>query len=226
MTLTLGKQVMALTDALAYLHENDIVHGDVKADNILVAGDCTPKLSDFGLAKISGADPSRSGRGNAGTLLHLSPERLGGNALARTKESDVYAYGITIYEVSPQPLLPFQRLLILDVPPQIISGRVPLGELRSYGEIVFAVCQGNMRPPTEPVASSTGESYVVAWVVARESWATQPERRITMKRAQSVIRDLRSYRKPYYAWNTRLGSRRLFFLIAKEPPSKFNGTTR
>ena len=80
---------------LAYLHQNDIVHGDVKGVNALVTLDQRVVLCDFGLAKLdSTANTSTGGRG---TLYWQSPELMEGGP--RTKEADVYAFGIMMYEV-------------------------------------------------------------------------------------------------------------------------------
>jgi serine/threonine protein kinase len=80
---------------LAYLHENDIVHGAVKGLTALVTRDHQVTLCDFGLSQLdSMVDTSMDGPGD----YWQSPEvMLGG---PRTKEADVYAFGIMVYEVS------------------------------------------------------------------------------------------------------------------------------
>lgn len=82
--------------AVAYLHARGIVHGDIKAANILISADHHVLLCDFGLSKLKDATTSTDQRG-AGTLRWQSPEVLEGGP--RTFESDVYAYGMTICEV-------------------------------------------------------------------------------------------------------------------------------
>lgn len=84
-----------------------MIHGDVKAENVLVvpntvgaAYPLSAQLCDFGLAKLLEPEQSVS-QTVRGTPTHTSPERLQDSAtMSRTKESDVYAYGITVYEVS------------------------------------------------------------------------------------------------------------------------------
>jgi serine/threonine protein kinase len=84
-----GAQVAA---ALAALHARDIQHGDIKPDNILVAGQERPhaKLIDFNLA-TKGTSTAVSG-----TLRYMAPEALGG---ARCAASDIYSLGATLTEL-------------------------------------------------------------------------------------------------------------------------------
>ncbi|KAF8177514.1 kinase-like domain-containing protein [Mycena galopus ATCC 62051] len=91
-----------VTDAacgLLYLHSKDIVHGDVKAANILIDNAGTAVLSDFGLSRVKAdmtveQDTAALGPGSRNWM---SPELLRGS-LPR-KPSDIYALGMTIYEL-------------------------------------------------------------------------------------------------------------------------------
>ncbi|KAG9041543.1 hypothetical protein FS837_012098 [Tulasnella sp. UAMH 9824] len=85
-------------DAVRYLHEKDVVHGDLKASNILIDGDGLSRLCDFGLSKLASSRTSTAMRG-AGTFRWQSPELW--NNVSKSFESDVYAFGMTITEVSP-----------------------------------------------------------------------------------------------------------------------------
>jgi len=92
--ITFGEQ---LVDALRHCSRFDILHGDIKPSNILLAGPRMAKLSDFGLARrMSQAenDPLLV----AGTPNYLSPEVAeGGNLDIR---SDMYSLGITLFEMT------------------------------------------------------------------------------------------------------------------------------
>jgi serine/threonine protein kinase len=62
------KICIGVSKALAFLHEKAIIHRDIKASNILLDNDLTPKISDFGLAKLFPADLTHISTRVAGTL--------------------------------------------------------------------------------------------------------------------------------------------------------------
>lgn len=82
---------------LAYMHSVNIIHGDIKCKNILLGYDLQPLFCDFGISKLREKD-SASSSVNKGSITYMSPERLRGDP--RSCASDMYAFGITIFEVS------------------------------------------------------------------------------------------------------------------------------
>ncbi|GLJ20012.1 hypothetical protein SUGI_0362880 [Cryptomeria japonica] len=85
---------------LFYLHEEcreHIIHNDVKPENILLDTEFSPKLADFGMAKLVGRDFSRVLTTTRGTRGYLAPEWLWG--LPITPKVDVYSYGKTLLEI-------------------------------------------------------------------------------------------------------------------------------
>ena len=64
-----------LCEALSYAHERGLVHRDVKPENIWVQPDGSPKLMDFGLARLLSKPRARQEAG-AGTLAYAAPEQL------------------------------------------------------------------------------------------------------------------------------------------------------
>jgi serine/threonine-protein kinase len=86
--------VQQLLDGLGALHASDIVHGDVKTDNILIGRDLV-KLIDFGLAHISGDIPTD--QLISGTPDYMAPEVIRGEG--STPQSDLYAAGVILYEL-------------------------------------------------------------------------------------------------------------------------------
>ncbi|KAG8899511.1 hypothetical protein FRB99_006680 [Tulasnella sp. 403] len=89
--------LIGIASALGYLHSRDIVHGDLKLDNVLLSDDGDALLTDFGLSErpdfyvTSLSNPS-----SAGSIPWLAPEVLDGHP--RSKASDVYAFGMIIVE--------------------------------------------------------------------------------------------------------------------------------
>lgn len=84
-------------DALKHAHDQNMVHRDVKPDNILITKTGVVKVSDFGLAKALDEDTSvtQSGTG-LGTPLYMAPEQAR-NAKHVDQRSDIYALGCTLY---------------------------------------------------------------------------------------------------------------------------------
>ncbi|KAK4755281.1 hypothetical protein SAY87_009038 [Trapa incisa] len=102
--------LMGIARALAYLHEEVrpyIVHRDIKGSNILLDGQFTPKVADFGLSKLFGDNMSHISTRVAGTLGYLAPEYAISGHL--TRKSDVYSFGVLLLEIiTGRPVIVFE----------------------------------------------------------------------------------------------------------------------
>lgn len=111
--------------ALEYAHRQNIVHRDIKPQNILFTSDGVAKLTDFGVAAAVGEPGVVDGR-VAGTAAYMAPEQAQG--LPASPQSDIYSLGCVLYEaVTGRP--PFEgddptvvmRRHVHDRPPSLRS---------------------------------------------------------------------------------------------------------
>jgi tetratricopeptide (TPR) repeat protein/tRNA A-37 threonylcarbamoyl transferase component Bud32 len=95
--------VETLARAMHYAHQQHIIHRDLKPANVLFTRDGTPKITDFGLAKLveedgeSPRDATRTGE-PLGTPRYMAPEQAAGKQDGITPATDVYALGTLLYE--------------------------------------------------------------------------------------------------------------------------------
>ncbi len=106
----LAFQLAEIADALHAAHSAGIVHRDVKPSNVLVDADSNMWITDFGLAQVDdGASLTRSGD-LVGTFHYMSPEQASGKPETVDRRTDIYSFGVTLYEVFTGRQ-PFQELV-------------------------------------------------------------------------------------------------------------------
>ncbi len=144
--------IAQVAQGLHRAHKQNLVHRDVKPDNILVTPDGTAKLADLGLVKETDADLNltKTGRG-LGTPHFMAPEQFR-NAKNADPRCDIYSLGATLY--------------------QMVTGELPF---RSSGplEAWLKKVQNELAPPRKIVP---GLSERVDWAI-RRAMAVQPEHR-------------------------------------------------
>ena len=119
---------MAIT--LQHLHENNILHNDIKPANIVINEEGTPKLVDFGVScktlpannKDCKIGPSQLGQcctSRGGTLRYLAPELL--LFRRRFPTSDIFSLGVTIYTLFNENIIWYPDLDSGVVTPEMIT---------------------------------------------------------------------------------------------------------
>jgi tetratricopeptide (TPR) repeat protein len=134
----------SVCEAVQFAHQNLVVHRDLKPDNILVMEDGTPRLLDFGTAKL--LSPSADGMGSeftrqgfqSFTPQYASPEQVLGNPI--TTASDTYSLGVLLY--------------------LLLTGVLPY-ELKEFttAEMVRVICE---QPPRRPTLPGSGDQRIDA----------------------------------------------------------------
>ena len=127
--------IKQICGGVAAAHERRIIHRDLKPKNILLEreGDWSPKVSDFGLAKLLDNDATATATGNVlGTPAYMSPEQAFGDAKRVGPAADVYSLGAILYEcLTGRP--PFVGVTIADTLQQVRQREpIPVRQLEPH----------------------------------------------------------------------------------------------
>jgi serine/threonine protein kinase len=119
-----ARSMAQVAQALHYAHTKGIIHRDLTPANVLFTADGTPKITDFGLAKIIDQDLQQTLAGAfVGTPTYMAPEMAKGNWKAIGPATDVYALGAILYELlTGEP--PFKGTTLLEVVYRAASAEV------------------------------------------------------------------------------------------------------
>ena len=89
--------IKRLSDALDKAHKSNVIHRDLKPDNILFDEEGNAHISDFGIAKITDATSNLTGQAHVGTFPYMCPEQSQNRKLDH--RSDIYSFGIILFEM-------------------------------------------------------------------------------------------------------------------------------
>ncbi|KAG2444325.1 hypothetical protein HXX76_001082 [Chlamydomonas incerta] len=142
--------------ALAYLHPT-IIHRDLKPANVLISdpGSASPvvKIADFGLSRLQDT-VLITAHVDVGTAPYMAPEALDARNCVITHHSDMYSYGIMLYEM--------------------LAGVRPWRGLNML-QVAVAVCEKQQRPRLEDLGEARCPPAL--WALVSQCWDPVPERR-------------------------------------------------
>ncbi|KAG6467594.1 uncharacterized protein LOC122036576 isoform X1 [Zingiber officinale] len=143
---------MDVAFGMEYLHSKNIIHFDLKSDNLLVnlRDPQRPicKVADLGLSKLK-YETLMSG-GMRGTLPWMAPELLGGKDIKYSEKVDVFSFGIVMWE--------------------LITGDEPYRDMH-YGLIIGGILNDTLRPPVPESCDPEWKSLM------EQCWGTEPSQR-------------------------------------------------
>ncbi|XP_048568977.1 uncharacterized protein LOC125550109 isoform X2 [Triticum urartu] len=164
----LRKRLIIAMDAafgMEYLHSKNIVHFDLKCDNLLVnlRDHARPicKVGDFGLSKIK-RNTLVSG-GVRGTLPWMAPELLNGSSSKVSEKVDVFSFGIVLWE--------------------ILTGEEPYANMH-YGAIIGGIVNNTLRPP---VPANCGPDWRR---LMEQCWSPDPSQRPAFTEIAARLRSM------------------------------------
>ncbi|CAE6474286.1 unnamed protein product [Rhizoctonia solani] len=162
-----------ICEGLSYLHNTGVVHGDLKGINVLISDDGTPVLADFGSStmKDQTLKIAHPGEIRALTVRWSAPELLKArDSGGQTKHSDIYALGMTIYE--------------------IITGDIPYHLERVEVRVMVLVVRG--MPPIRPVCiPANHKSRDMLWDLLALCWKYSPEGRPSASRVTEMMKEIK-----------------------------------
>lgn len=139
---------LGIAVGMMLIHQKNVIHRDLKSENVLLDDDFYPVIADFGLSKILSANDAENKTIqmtlNKGTPLYMAPELFEGD-IHYTQKVDVYAYAMILYELCTG-LTPFQDK----------------GDLKKY--TLMSYVTQNIRPTIYPeVPNSYRELMEACW---------------------------------------------------------------
>ncbi|KAL0565725.1 hypothetical protein V5O48_016297 [Marasmius crinis-equi] len=147
--------ILNIVAGCQYLHNMGIVHGDLKGANILVNEAYEACLSDFGMANAQHDTSNATAGPVAGSARWLAPELIFSYATKPTFASDMYSFGIVLWE--------------------ILTCRVPYEHLASDQSVLLHVSRG-LRPCVQCISLSPAQVGGLL-AVMEDAWAVSPQQR-------------------------------------------------
>lgn len=165
-----------LADALTRAHKLNIIHRDLKPANVLIAGDGTLRLTDFGVAHVGSKARVTQTDAIVGTVDYLPPEAFNENVI--DERSDIWAFGVILFEMLTGQR-PFKGESILQVMHAISTDPVPdLQTLRPDAPIMLVDLIYRMldKDPSARIASVRHVGAALEDILQKRSTSIQERR--------------------------------------------------
>ena len=153
-------------EGLNSAHKKDIVHRDIKSDNMMVTKEGQVKIMDFGLAKLKGATKLTKSGSTLGTAAYMSPEQASGEEV--DQRSDIFSFGVVLYE--------------------LLTGQLPF-----KGEHSAAIIYSILNDEPQPVARFNNKVSAKLEDIVFKALAKEREERY--QHADELLADLRREKK-------------------------------
>ncbi|KXN85224.1 hypothetical protein AN958_11499 [Leucoagaricus sp. SymC.cos] len=161
-----------IISGLQYLHDFDIIHGDLKARNVLISATKRAMLADFGISRISVTVTATSTAAARGTAYWMAPELLLEEDITPRKASDIWAFGCTCYEA--------------------LTGRIPFHQYKSAPILISAFVKRKavlLKPGLDDGWDDLKEKV---WTTVEGCWKNDPSLRPGAEELLSSLTDLNS----------------------------------
>ncbi|KAG1870956.1 kinase-like domain-containing protein [Suillus tomentosus] len=173
--LTLVRRFQLLRDIIAglqYLHANSVIHGDFNGPNVLIRGDGTACVADFGLSlmysEVVSASQASWTSTLKGNMRWMAPELLveqeDGSQARPTEQSDMYSFGGIML--------------------QVLTNKIPYHHLTNDAAIILCIAKSQM--PSRYRYPELPEQY---WSFIEQCWSTHPWDRPSTEGADTAIRN-------------------------------------
>ncbi|KAJ6582047.1 kinase-like domain-containing protein, partial [Mycena capillaripes] len=118
------KSLAQLASGIRYMHSENVIHGDLTGNNILLTDEYDLQICDFGLVKWSETSLITGGSRAAGTYRYMAPELFGSDSARPSFDSDVYAFACLALEMYTGRV-PFFGCKDIVVPGNVMAGKRP-----------------------------------------------------------------------------------------------------
>lgn len=169
-TLDRRKRLLIAMDTafgMEYLHGKNVVHFDIKCENLLVNLRDTQrpicKVGDLGLSKVK--QQTMVSGGVRGTLPWMAPELLNGGSSLVCEKVDVFSFGIVLWE--------------------LLTGEEPYANMH-YGAIIGGIVNNTLRPPIPKWCDPAWKSLM------EKCWSADPAERPTFSEIAATLRTMES----------------------------------